>query len=216
MKIHGIIENDCELALWVDAQKLIQYNIIRPNHLTFAHQPTMQVRGAPARLPVKKWPWVATSPVALQNTPKKATRSTSTKHSRIICCEIFGLKYPMQSLHRCHLPNPPSSANFFFSISSSLLVEWIIYVIVRRLSECLVTGTSQRTVIINHSWIQSLYPWRYDGFRFVRDGTRYVPIMGEPLDDFSRFAHRYYFGSCTSHFNRPWGVVVRHLLLLVE
>ena len=81
----------------------------------------MQVYGAPVRLPVKKWPWLATSPVALQNTPKKATRSTSTKHSRIICCEIFGLKYPMQSLHRCHLPNPPSSANFFLSFSTSLL-----------------------------------------------------------------------------------------------
>ena len=135
------------ISFLVDAQKLIQYNITRPSHLTFAHQLEMNVRGAPARLPVKKWPWVATSPVALQNTPKKATRSTSTKHSRIICCEIFGLKYPMQSLHRCHLPNPPSSANFFLSFSTSLLVEWIICVIVRRLSECLVTGTSQRTII---------------------------------------------------------------------
>ena len=134
------------LHLWVDAQNLIQYNIIRPNHLTFAHQPTMQVRGAPARLPVKKWPWLATSPVALQNTPKKATRSTSTKHSRIICCEIFGLKYPMQSLHRCHLPNPPSSANFFFSISSSLLVCCFNKLVIIYTTECLMTGTSQRAI----------------------------------------------------------------------
>ena len=84
----------------VGAQKLIQYNIIRPSHLTFAHQLEMNVRGAPARLPVKKWPWFATSPVTFENTPKKATRSTSTTHSRIICCEIFGLKYLVLSLHR--------------------------------------------------------------------------------------------------------------------
>ena len=60
----------------------------------------MHAHGAPVRLPVKKWPWLATSTAALQNTPKKATRSTSTTHSRFICCEIFGLKYLVLSLHR--------------------------------------------------------------------------------------------------------------------
>ena len=88
------------ISFLVGAQKLIQYNIIRTSHLTFAHQLEMNVRGAPARLPVKKWPWLATSPVALQNTPKKATRSTSTRHSRIISCEILEEKISILSSHR--------------------------------------------------------------------------------------------------------------------
>ena len=81
----------------------------------------MQVYGAPVRLPVKKWPWLATSPVALQNTPKKTTRSTSTKHSRIICREIFGLN------NRCRactdviyrILHPPLT----FSCQSKLLIR---------------------------------------------------------------------------------------------
>ena len=60
----------------------------------------MHAHDAPARLPVKKWPWLATSPVALQNTPKKATRSTSTRHSRIISCEILEEKISILSSHR--------------------------------------------------------------------------------------------------------------------
>ena len=88
------------ISFLVDAQKLIQYNITRPSHLIFAHQLEMNVRGAPARLPVKKWPWFATSPVTFENTPKKATRFTSRTHSRISSWEIFGLKYLVLRLHR--------------------------------------------------------------------------------------------------------------------
>ena len=77
-----------------------QYNAIQTIINSFGTKVQLQVRGAPARLPVKKWPWVATSPVALQNTPKKATRSTSTRHSQIISCEILEEKISILSPHR--------------------------------------------------------------------------------------------------------------------
>ena len=105
------------MSFRVDAQNLIQYNIIRSSHQTFAHQLEMQVRGAPARLPVKKWPWLATSPVALQNTPKKATRSTSTRHSRIMCCEILEEKISILSAHRSTAQIPLKAGLIFSSFS---------------------------------------------------------------------------------------------------
>ena len=113
------------ISFLVGAQKLIQYNIIRTSHLTFVHQLEMNVRGAPARLPVKKWPWVATSPVALQNTPKKATRSTSTRHSRIISCEILEEKISILSSHRSTAQIPLKAGLIFSSFSVLFLDELI-------------------------------------------------------------------------------------------
>ena len=113
------------ISFLVDAQKLIQYNITRPSHLTFAHQLEMNVRGAPARLPVKKWPWVATSPVALQNTPKKTTRSKSTRHSRIICCESLEEKISILRPHRS-TAQIPLKAGLIFSSFSVLFLDQLI------------------------------------------------------------------------------------------
>ena len=85
----------------------------------------MQVYGAPVRLPVKKWPWLATSPVALQNTPKKATRSTSTRHSRIISCEILEEKISILSSHRS-TAQIPLKAGLIFSSFSVLFDEQLV------------------------------------------------------------------------------------------
>ena len=85
----------------------------------------MQVYGAPVRLPVKKWPWLATSPVALQNTPKKTTRSKSTRHSRIICCESLEEKISILRPHRS-TGRIPLKAGLIFSSFSVLFLDELI------------------------------------------------------------------------------------------
>ena len=85
----------------------------------------MQVYGAPVRLPVKKWPWLATSPVALQNTPKKAARSTSKRHSQIISCEILEEKISILSSHRSTAQIPLKAGLIFSSFSVLFLDELI-------------------------------------------------------------------------------------------
>ena len=76
---------------------------------SFVTNDHIQVYGAPVRFPIKKWPWVATSPVAFENKPTKATRSICAAHttrsvcgahSRIICGEILEEKISIQSPHR--------------------------------------------------------------------------------------------------------------------
>ena len=85
----------------------------------------MHAHDAPARLPVKKWPWLATSPVALQNTPKKATRSTSKRHSQIISCEILEEKISILSSHRS-TAQIPLKAGLIFSSFSVLFDEQLV------------------------------------------------------------------------------------------
>ena len=100
MKIHGIIEKKCEelISNWRTNIELVRHRVIWL--LSICRQLLMHAHGAPARLPVNKWPWFSTSPVTFENTPKKATRSTSKMHSRISSSEIFGLKYLVLRLHR--------------------------------------------------------------------------------------------------------------------
>ena len=106
-------------------QRWNRYNTIQTIINSFGTQVQLQVRGAPARLPVKKWPWVATSPVALQNTPKKATRSTSKRHSQIISCEILEEKISILSSHRS-TAQIPLKAGLIFSSFSVLFLEQLV------------------------------------------------------------------------------------------
>jgi hypothetical protein len=106
-------------------QSLNRYSTIQIVINSFGTQVQLQVRGAPVRLPVKKWPWVATSPVALQNTPKKTTRSKSTRHSRIICCESLEEKISILRPHRS-TAQIPLKAGLIFSSFSVLFLDQLI------------------------------------------------------------------------------------------
>ena len=146
MKIHGIIENDCEdfIAIWRTNIELALHRVICWLSICPSDSYARTRRPRPS----------SRQEVTMVGHFHSCFTKYSQESNQVYIYEAlpnhmlwnFWLKIPDAELHRCHLPNPPSSANFFLSISSSLLVEWIICVIVRRLSECLVTGTSQRTI----------------------------------------------------------------------